>query len=130
LSNRKPRLCVDFDGVLHDIYAAPYRGRGHADGPPIRGAILFLRSLLPHFEVWILSARAKTWFGRRAIRRFITEHAGIDVLRQIHRVTDRKPPAVAYIDDRAVRFSGAFPDLDWLRGMGEVWVHDWRQIGR
>lgn len=100
---RKPKLLVDFDGVLH-----AYR-RGWADGtaydepnPGARDAIDDL--LAAGYNVVVFSTRDADqihhWLG----------YQGFPDLR----VTNVKEPAVALIDDRAVHFT------DWPTALAEV----------
>lgn len=94
-------LCLDFDGVLHAA-TTPYRGiPAEIPDPPIRHAREFTQQALTWYDlVVILSCRARPWHGRRAIRAWLRLHRfpkGLEV-------TDRKPYAEAYVDDKAVRF--------------------------
>ena len=110
----KYTVCVDFDGVLH-TYDGRYEGDHIAEGLPIEGAIGWLFEAVQHFEVVILTTRGGSWRGRRAIRRWLRKHSG-DIFydgpgyRGIKdvKITNRKPPALMYIDDRAVRFTGEY----------------------
>ncbi len=91
-------VCVDFNGVL-DTYEG-WRGERHFD-PPRPGALDFLEQLAGRgFGVVIFTTRyaADVWTWLR-------EH-GLDHL--VIDVTDRKPPAHVFIDDRAVCFRGDF----------------------
>lgn len=99
----RPKVLLDFDGVVH-----AYR-RGWADGtaydPPMPGAWEAVQSMLcKGYEVVIFSTRdaeqIAPWLDRY----------GFPPLR----VTNVKEPAVALIDDRAVRFEawpGALNEL-------------------
>src|SRR5690554_2494949 len=83
-------VCVDWNGVL-DTYAG-FRGEEHFD-PPRPGADQFLARLKAMgYRVVVLSTRspAQVWDWLR--------RHGLDV--HVDDVTDRKVPAVAYIDDR------------------------------
>ena len=93
----KYTICVDFDGVLTDY--SGWKGENHFD-PPREGADEFLEELANEYKVVVLTTRPadKVWAWLR-------EH-GLD--KWVTDVTDRKPPAVAYIDDRAVCFQGNF----------------------
>lgn len=117
-------IAVDFDGVLHS-YTSGWKGPHVISDPPVRGAIEWLWNLYQRFDVVIVSSRARTWRGRRAIRCWLRDHAGnlwpeqcsftrglIDIP-----VTNRKVPALVYIDDRAFRFEGEFPTPIELAGM-------------
>lgn len=113
-----PTIAVDFDGVIHS-YTSGWQGAAVIPDPPVEGAIEFLVGLTQSedFDVVIFSSRAKTWRGRRAIRAWLQEHGGhfwhedaFDPGLQSIEVTAVKPAAVVYLDDRAVRFEGSFPD--------------------
>lgn len=101
---RKPKLLVDFDGVLHRY------SRGWADGtaydPPMPGALDAVGDLLAQgYEVVIFSTRPAEQIHPWLLRYGFP--VGL-------RVTDRKEPAVALIDDRAVRFT------DWGSALAEM----------
>jgi hypothetical protein len=105
-------IAVDFDGVIHRY------SRGWQDGtiydPPLLGALEALTTLMKTYAVFIYTTRdASTVAG------WLAEH-GFDTVLDINGpahpkrefwndkgallVTDRKLPAIAYIDDRAIRF--------------------------
>jgi hypothetical protein len=93
-----PIVCVDLNGVL-DAYTG-WKGPSHFD-PPRPGARAFLEALRARgFDVVIFTTRyeADVWAWARAHR--------LDDL--IAAVTDRKPPAHVFVDDRAVCFRGDF----------------------
>ncbi len=96
----KPKVCVDLDGVL----ATPISGKLTEIGPPIAGALEFMRELSEKAEVTILTSRlattGKTLRERQeAIENWLNEH-GIP-FDHLHRGAG-KPVAHAYVDDRAV----------------------------
>ena len=70
---RKPILCLDFDGVLHS-YSSGWKGPRNIPDPPVPGAIEWLRHALYYFDVQILSSRSHYWFGRAAMRRWLILH--------------------------------------------------------
>ena len=91
-------VCVDVNGVL-DAYTG-WRGADHWD-PPAPGARAFLAAL--HARGWrivVFTTRhapgVRAWLARHDLARFVDE------------VTDRKPPADVFVDDRAVCFRGDF----------------------
>lgn len=93
-----PIVCVDLNGVL-DQYTG-WKDPKHWD-PPRRGAARFLASLASAgFRVVIFTTRYPP-DARRWLRRY-----GLD--RHVAEVTDRKPPAHVFVDDRAVCFRGSF----------------------
>jgi len=96
----KPKVCVDLDGVL----ATPISGKLTEIGPPMPGALEFMRSLSERAEIIILTSRlatsGKTLRARReAIEAWLDEH-GLP-FDQLHTGAG-KPVASAYVDDRAV----------------------------
>jgi hypothetical protein len=106
---RVQTVAIDFDGVIHRY------GRGWQDGTiydePMPGAIEGLKRLQERYAVFVFTSReveqVLPWL----------EGWGFDVAadgppyprfwndREQILVTNRKLPAVAYIDDRAVRFT-------------------------
>lgn len=105
-------IAVDFDGVLHR-WNGQFRGLHVVTGEPIPGAIEWLHHMIRHFDIAICSTRCNTWRGRRAVSRWLRRHSGLlwhdspdgFGLNTI-RVTKGKPPALVYLDDRALRFEG------------------------
>ncbi|WP_214327860.1 hypothetical protein [Nonomuraea sediminis] len=102
-------VAVDFDGVIHAY------SRGWADGTiydePVPGAIAGLRTLMRSYSVYIHTSRSPL-----PVSEWLSEY-GISALPetegQIHEfwnyrghvlVTQRKLPAIIYIDDRGLRF--------------------------
>jgi hypothetical protein len=100
-ANRDEVVCLDFDGVLTDS-TGPY-ARGHF-GKPIREGFSLLRLLLANgYTPVILTARKET----DLVAGWLAAH-GFPGLR----VTNHKEPAIAYVDDRAIKFHGASNGLD------------------
>jgi hypothetical protein len=108
-AERPQTVAVDFDGVIHW-----YRD-GWADGTiydqPVPGAVEGLRRLQERYAVFV--------FTSREVEQVVPwlEGLGLDVAadgppwpvfwnsQEQILVTNRKLPAVAYVDDRAVRFT-------------------------
>lgn len=115
----RPTLSVDFDGVLH-AYTSGWKGASVIPDGPVPGAIAWLARMADHmnpdgFKVVVCSARASRPWGWWAVRRWLRlqlfEHFGSDMTRADDiasgiEVTNRKPAAIVYIDDRAWRFDG------------------------
>ena len=57
LRDRKPILCLDFDGVCHQ-YTSGWKGADVCPDPPVLGLYEFLREAVEHFEVNIFSSRS------------------------------------------------------------------------
>jgi len=104
----KPILCLDFDGVLH-LYSEGWLGLTAIYDPSTPGALEFVREAQEHFEVVIYSTRARTLAGRRAIRVWLFRHGFPEL-----EVTFEKPHALVTLDDRAIQFTGTFPDPQTL----------------
>ena len=90
-------VAVDFDGVLNK-----YEGwKGENDlSVPQSGVKYFLKKLNENYEVIIFTVRdtdkVKNWLEKHELSKYV-----------IH-VTDMKPKAVAYIDDRAINYDGNY----------------------
>lgn len=113
---RKSVICLDFDGVVHS-YESGWQGPRNIPDDPVPGALEFmLRALHEGFDVVIHSSRARYFGGIAAMRAWLRKHAGTIFydspagpgLEDV-RFTRWKPPAIATLDDRAVRFTGTFP---------------------
>lgn len=93
-----PIVCVDLNGVL-DAYTG-WQGADHFD-PPRAGARAFLQALTRRgYRVVVFTTRHE-----EGVWRWARAH-GLDDL--IADVTDRKPAAHVFVDDRAVCFRGDF----------------------
>ena len=97
----KKTVVFDFDGVIHS-YTSGWKGASVIPDPPvprIKEAISDIR--LAGYEVVVVSTRCATIEGCGAVRAWLCDN-GIEV----DAVKMEKPPAVVYIDDRAIRFDG------------------------
>ena len=105
-------IAVDFDGVIHS-YVSPWVDAHLIPDPPVDGAIEWLKQIAESFDIVIFTTRGKTDEGRWAVRRYIQEHGDWPEALSLQ-VTDSKPPALIYLDDRAYRFGGpgTFPTAD------------------
>jgi hypothetical protein len=144
MGDKRPILCLDFDGVLHS-YTSGWKGAGAIPDPPVPGAMEFLWNAMRRFEVHIYSSRSRSLRGRWAMKRWLFQHmaAWIATLHYDHPaiveitassmdpwdVTLRdgardivhrlrwpwfKPSAMVTIDDRAVTFTGTWPAVEEL----------------
>lgn len=116
-------VAVDFDGVLHTYERGWHDGTIYGDWTP--GAVGALSQLMSAYAVFVHTTRSPsqvarwierqsgygfectTWFPRW---RTFWNNQGLLL------VTNRKLPAVAYIDDRAVRFQ------DWDQALKAVGI--------
>lgn len=103
-----PTIALDFDGVL-SLYNGDPR---QPPGPPVPQAREFVEKQMKRgLEVVIFSSRDKEVIGQ-----WLHEY-GFPSLPIFY-----KPPVLAVIDDRAVRFRGAFEGLT-----REIWEPPWWQ---
>ncbi len=118
-------VAVDFDGVIHAY------SRGWQDGSiydePAPGAFAALRELMERYAVFVHTTRLPV-----AVARWIKARSGIETAwhedesmlpefwneRDTLLVTRRKLPAVAYIDDRGIRFES------WDQALAELARHE------
>ena len=97
----KQTVVFDFDGVIHS-YKSGWRGANIIPDPPVPGigkAITDIREA--GYEVVVVSTRCTEPAGYGAVRAWLMDN-GIEV----DAVLMEKPPAIAYIDDRAICFDG------------------------
>lgn len=97
-SGERPIVCVDLNGVL-DTYTG-WHGADHFD-PPREGARAFLEELRTRgLRIVVFTTRYSD-----DVRRWLREY---DLQDLVDDVTDRKPAAHVFVDDRAVCFRGDF----------------------
>ena len=105
-------ICVDLDGVLNlfDEWRSPEYFH-----PPRPGAREFLAGLhAAGYRVVVFTVRWHEWVAAWLVENELAEF--------VDEVTDRKPPAHAYVDDRAVCFRGDFTaTLDAVRKFQPFW---------
>lgn len=102
----KRTVVFDFDGVIHS-YKSGYKGKAVIPDPPVLGireAIAQIRDA--GYEVVVVSARCTDQSGLRAINCWLEKNKII-----VDDIMAEKPPAICYIDDRAICFDGNASDL-------------------
>lgn len=119
----KPTLCIDFDGVIHS-YTSGWQGIDVIPDPPVEGAIEFLWQAVEKFRVCITSTRNNSPAGIAAMRRWLADQDALywqdkparprTSLTLVIEFPTEKPPALVMIDDRAITFTGVFPNIDEL----------------
>ena len=92
-------LCIDFDGPIHRY------SKGYADGTiydePTEGVFDALLALIKaDFRVFIFTARQPF----EEVRSWLMKNSEDPRIQQLE-ITDKKLPAIAYIDDRGIRFT-------------------------
>jgi hypothetical protein len=96
-------VVFDFDGVIHS-YTSGWLGETTIPDPPVPGIQKALKEIHDAgYEVVVVSTRCKTALGRMAIENWIDMYG---MTQEVDKVCKEKPPAIAYIDDRAICFDG------------------------
>lgn len=123
MNDRRKAVAADFDGVIHS-YQSPWVRADAIPDPPVDGAIEWLDSLLDEFDVFVLSTRAASPIGSAAIRNYLFAQ-GLKRAAEVT-ITDRKPPALVYVDDRSWRFKGpgSFPTVEQIYA-----AYPWNKTG-
>ena len=125
MENKKPILCLDFDGVIHSCTSG-WQGATVIPDPPVPGAIPFMYEALEHFNVAVFSSRSNQPYGINAMQDWLRSNA-IDLIHtglfefdpnlcwlDCIQWPKEKPPALVTIDDRAITFDGTWPNLQTL----------------
>lgn len=105
----RPILCLDFDGVLH-WYRSGWQGVNEIDDEPVPGAVEFVKRAQEVFSVVVYSSRSSHAGGIEAMRAWMQKHGFPEV-----KFAVQKPAAFLTIDDRALLFTGTWPDPRELR---------------
>jgi hypothetical protein len=119
-------LALDFDGVLHS-YKSGWKGPRTIPDEPVEGAIEFVESfILTHctypesmcamaptgqWELCIYSSRSRYFGGRSAMRRWLVKHGMDPRFLEVIKFPLFKPPATVQLDDRAIMFTGNWPEF-------------------
>jgi hypothetical protein len=100
-------VAVDFDGVINS-YISGWKGPTETDAPVLSAAESLETLYNRGYKVIIFSTRANTQEGIDTVREYLRRHTKNNELADAIEVTDQKPIADMYIDDRAIPFNG-----DW-----------------
>lgn len=121
MSNFKPIICIDFDGVLHS-YTSGWQGADVIPDAMVPGAAEFLDRAVYEYTVAIHSSRSGQPNGITAMQfwlklnlyRAMDQQRADEILGAIQWPTD-KPPALITLDDRAMTFTGVWPSMDDIK---------------
>jgi hypothetical protein len=100
-------VAVDFDGVINS-YISGWEGSTETDAPVLSAAESLKTFYERGYKVIIFSTRANTQEGIDTIREYLRKHTENNELADTIEITNQKPIADMYIDDRAIPFNG-----DW-----------------
>lgn len=101
----KKTIVFDFDGVIHK-YSKGWQGVDNIYDEPVEGIKELIEKLRQDYEVIIFSTRSSEEIGKQAIYEWLEKYNI-----QVDYVCSIKPPAICYIDDRAITFNGTTKGL-------------------
>lgn len=136
MSERKPIICLDFDGVIHD-YKNGWEGDEVTIGGDVTpGFFQWAHEARKHFKLVVYSSRSKTIAGQQAMAHWLSRQMGkhgIPLVGDHLSMSDfqfaaEKPPAFLTIDDRAIRFTGLWNE-PYLRPEALASFRPWTQDG-
>ena len=103
----KKTIAIDFDGVIHKYSKGWQNGKIYDD--PIEGALEAIVELVnKNYKVVVFTTREYTGAVREWIITKLHECKAVkgkSFDMKNFEVTNTKPPAIAYIDDRGIRFT-------------------------
>ena len=103
LVDTRPTVVFDFDGVIHS-YKSGWQGETVIADEPVPGIRESLKQIHDTgYKIAVVSTRCKSLEGMSAINDYLLKH---DMLKFIDIICKEKPPAIVYIDDRAICFDG------------------------
>lgn len=111
----KKTICVDFDEVLNE-----YDGYEEGNlGEPLTGSKEFIKELRKKYKVVILTSRPK-----EQVIDWLNDNGFPSM-----KVTNRKIPAVAYIDNRAIQFNGNYKEvISQLKNFEPYWAKEYYRV--
>jgi hypothetical protein len=96
----KKIVVFDFDGVIHR-YDSRWSGAGIISDGPVEGIREAIDEIRKEYEVFVVSSRCTETIGIASIKKWLDKYGIV-----VDGVVSEKPPAIVYIDDRAITFDG------------------------
>lgn len=97
----KRTVVFDFDGVIHS-YKSGWKGDTIIHDPPVPGIREEIHRIRESgYEVVVVSSRCRSESGRASVTDYM-----MDNCIEFDAIVMEKPPAIVYVDDRALRFDG------------------------
>lgn len=94
-------IVFDFDGVIHS-YKSGWKDVDVIPDPPVEGIKEVIDELRTQgYEVCVFSSRVRLSTGWYAVEKWLKKH---DIV--VDSISAEKPPALVYVDDRAICFNG------------------------
>jgi phosphoglycolate phosphatase-like HAD superfamily hydrolase len=102
----KKTIVFDFDGVIHS-YVSGWKGVNNCPDAPNDDVVETIRALREkNYEVIVVSTRCADPDGQNAVKQYLKRYRI-----EVDGVKAEKPPALVYVDDRAVCYK---PGMDLL----------------
>ena len=101
-------VVFDFDGVIHS-YKSGWKGVTEIPDPPVSGIKEAINKIREKFNVVVVSTRCISPEGIKAVKNWLNKYNIV-----VDDIAAEKPPAICYVDDRAICFNGnaaMLPDL-------------------
>lgn len=95
-----PTVVFDFDGVIHS-YRSGWKGPSVIPDPVVPGIADAIKELRERYLVVVVSTRCADPEGKKAVENYLTTNQIV-----VDGVLAEKPPALCYVDDRAICFRG------------------------
>lgn len=93
-------VVFDFDGVIHS-YTSGWQGIDVIPDPPVDGIKEAIDEIRKHYKVVVVSTRCYQEGGLEATKAWMKKHEIV-----VDDIVAHKPPAIVYVDDRAITFDG------------------------
>lgn len=96
-------VVFDFDGVIHS-YTSGWQGVDVIPDEPVEGIENALKEIHEAgYEIAVVSTRCSAVVGAKAVAEWLNKYG---LAQYIDKICKEKPPAIVYIDDRAICFDG------------------------